>query len=104
MAGDRFPCSPVATWALVLCARCHHRAPATAPSQSVSKRGPCRLPRPANAGRDLGIINIASAVPQVIGAPIAGLWWPGGGYRGLLSSRAVAVGAARSFARPVRAR
>src|SRR6185437_13346500 len=28
------------------------------------------LPSPANAGRDLGIINIASAVPQVIGAPI----------------------------------
>jgi MFS family permease len=42
------------------------------------------LPNPANAGRDLGIINIASAVPQVIGAPIAGLVVAGaGGYRGL---------------------
>ena len=42
------------------------------------------LPSPANAGRDLGIINIASAVPQVIGAPIAGLVVAGvGGYRGL---------------------
>ena len=42
------------------------------------------LPSQANAGRDLGIINIASAVPQVIGAPIAGLVVAGaGGYRGL---------------------
>jgi MFS family permease len=42
------------------------------------------LPSPANAGRDLGIINVASAVPQVIGAPIAGLVVAGaGGYRGL---------------------
>jgi MFS family permease len=42
------------------------------------------LPSPASAGRDLGIINIASAVPQVIGAPIAGLVVAGaGGYRGL---------------------
>jgi hypothetical protein len=42
------------------------------------------LPSPADAGRDLGIINIASAVPQVIGAPIAGLVVAGaGGYRGL---------------------
>jgi MFS family permease len=42
------------------------------------------LPSQANAGRDLGIINIASAIPQVIGAPIAGLVVAGaGGYRGL---------------------
>jgi MFS family permease len=42
------------------------------------------LPSQANAGRDLGIINIAAAVPQVIGAPIAGLVVAGaGGYRGL---------------------
>jgi MFS family permease len=42
------------------------------------------LPSQANAGRDLGIINIAAAIPQVIGAPIAGLVVAGaGGYRGL---------------------
>lgn len=42
------------------------------------------LPSPADAGRDLGIINIASALPQVIGAPIAGLVVAAaGGYRGL---------------------
>jgi MFS family permease len=42
------------------------------------------LPSQANAGRDLGSINIAAAIPQVIGAPIAGLVVAGaGGYRGL---------------------
>jgi MFS family permease len=56
------------------------------------------LPSRSNAGRDLGIINIASALPQVIGAPIAGLVVAGaGGYRsvfifaGLLAVVAAAV-------------
>jgi MFS family permease len=59
------------------------------------------LPSPANAGRDLGIINIASAVPQVIGAPIAGLVVAGfGGYRGLfVFAGLLAVGAAVFFSR-----
>jgi MFS family permease len=59
------------------------------------------LPSPANAGRDLGIINIASAVPQVIGAPIAGLVVAGfGGYRGLfVLAGLLAVAAALSFSR-----
>ena len=59
------------------------------------------LPSPANAGRDLGIINIASAVPQVIGAPIAGLVVAGaGGYRGLfVFAGLLAVGAAVVFSR-----
>jgi MFS family permease len=59
------------------------------------------LPSPANAGRDLGIINIASAVPQVIGAPIAGLVVAGaGGYRGLfVFAGLLAVAAALVFAR-----
>ena len=59
------------------------------------------LPSPANAGRDLGIINIAAAVPQVIGAPIAGLVVAGlGGYRGLFVFAALlAVAAAVAFAR-----
>ncbi len=59
------------------------------------------LPSPANAGRDLGIINIASAVPQVIGAPVAGLVVAGaGGYRGLfVFAGLLAVAAAVVFFR-----
>ena len=59
------------------------------------------LPSPANAGRDLGIINIASAVPQVIGAPIAGLVVAGaGGYRGLfVFAGLLALAAAVVFSR-----
>ncbi len=59
------------------------------------------LPSPANAGRDLGIINIASAVPQVIGAPIAGLVVAGaGGYRGLfVFAGLLALAAAAVFTR-----
>ena len=59
------------------------------------------LPSPANAGRDLGIINIASAVPQVIGAPIAGLVVVGaGGYRGLfVFAGLLAIAAAVVFTR-----
>jgi MFS family permease len=59
------------------------------------------LPSPANAGRDLGIINVAAAVPQVIGARIAGLVVAeAGGYRGLfVFAGLLAVGAAVAFAR-----
>ncbi|HEY6494771.1 MAG TPA: MFS transporter [Trebonia sp.] len=59
------------------------------------------LPSPANAGRDLGIINIASAVPQVIGAPVAGLVVAAvGGYRGLfIFAGLLALGAAAAFTR-----
>lgn len=59
------------------------------------------LPSPADTGRDLGIINIASTIPQVIGAPIAGLVVAGlGGYRGLFVFAALlALAAAAVFAR-----
>jgi len=59
------------------------------------------LPSQANAGRDLGIINIAAAVPQVIGAPIAGLVVAGaGGYRSVfIFAGLLAVVAAAVFAR-----
>lgn len=59
------------------------------------------LPDPASAGRDLGIINIASAIPQVIGAPVAGLVVTyAGGYRGLFAFAGVlAVAGAAVFAR-----
>ena len=59
------------------------------------------LPDPASAGRDLGIINIASAIPSVIGAPVAGLVVSYiGGYRGLFAfAGLLAVAGAAVFAR-----
>jgi MFS family permease len=59
------------------------------------------LPDPASAGRDLGIINIASAIPQVIGAPIAGVVVAdAGGYRGLfVFAGLLALAAAAVFMR-----
>ncbi|HTR93693.1 MAG TPA: MFS transporter [Trebonia sp.] len=59
------------------------------------------LPDPASAGRDLGIINIASAIPAVIGAPVAGLVVSyAGGYRGLFAfAGLLAVAGAAVFAR-----
>jgi MFS family permease len=42
------------------------------------------LPDVSSAGRDLGIMNIANTVPQVIGPPVAAaLIYLGAGYRGL---------------------
>src|SRR5215469_14613242 len=59
------------------------------------------LPDPSTAGRDLGILNIAYTIPQVIGAPIAGLVVAGlDGYRGLFIFAALlAAVAAFSFSR-----
>jgi MFS family permease len=59
------------------------------------------LPDPATAGRDLGILNIAYTIPQVIGAPVAGLVVADlGGYRGLFTFAALlAAVAAFSFSR-----
>lgn len=59
------------------------------------------LPDPSTAGRDLGILNIAYTVPQVIGAPVAGVVVADmGGYRGLFIFAALlAAVAAFSFSR-----
>jgi MFS family permease len=59
------------------------------------------LPDPSTAGRDLGILNVAYTIPQVIGAPIAGLVVADlGGYRGLFIFAALlAVAAAFFFSR-----
>jgi MFS family permease len=59
------------------------------------------LPDPSTAGRDLGILNIAYTIPQVIGAPVAGVVVAGlGGYRGLFTFAALlAALAAFSFSR-----
>jgi MFS family permease len=84
MAATGFVLAGFALWALVIVCALALGAGYGA-FQSVSQAlSMVVLPSPANAGRDLGIINIASAVPQVIGAPIAGLVVAGaGGYRGL---------------------
>src|ERR1700722_3366639 len=84
MAATGFVLAGAASWAVVVVCAFALGAGYGA-FQSVSQAlSMVVLPSPANAGRDLGIINIASAVPQVIGAPIAGLVVAGaGGYRGL---------------------
>jgi MFS family permease len=101
MAATGFLLAGFATWALVLVCAFTLGAGYGA-FQSVSQAlSMVVLPSPANAGRDLGIINIASAVPQVIGAPIAGLVVAGaGGYRGLfVFAGLLALAAAAVFAR-----
>jgi len=84
MAATGFVLAGVSAWALVIVCAFALGAGYGA-FQSVSQAlSNVVLPDPASAGRDLGIINIASAIPQVIGAPIAGLVVAGaGGYRGL---------------------
>jgi MFS family permease len=59
------------------------------------------LPDPGSAARDLGIINIATAIPQVIGPPVAALVVSSGaGYRGLFAfAGALALAASVVFAR-----
>ena len=84
MAATGFVLAVVGAWALVIVCAFALGAGYGA-FQSVSQAlSNVVLPDPASAGRDLGIINIASAIPQVIGAPIAGLVVASaGGYRGL---------------------
>ena len=101
MAATGFVLAGFATWALVIVCAFALGAGYGA-FQSVSQAlSMVVLPSPANAGRDLGIINIASAVPQVIGAPIAGLVVAGaGGYRGLfVFAGLLALAAAAVFSR-----
>jgi MFS family permease len=101
MAATGFVLAGFAVWALVIVCAFALGAGYGA-FQSVSQAlSMVVLPSQANAGRDLGIINIASAIPQVIGAPIAGLVVAGaGGYRGLfVFAGLLAVVAAVVFAR-----
>jgi MFS family permease len=101
MAATGFVLGGFAVWALVVVCAAALGAGYGA-FQSVSQAlSMVVLPDPANAGRDLGIINIASAVPQVIGAPIAGLVVAGaGGYRGLfVFAGLLALAAAAVFTR-----
>ncbi|MGH3282629.1 MAG: MFS transporter [Trebonia sp.] len=101
MAATGFLLAGFAVWALVLVCAFALGAGYGA-FQSVSQAlSLVVLPSPANAGRDLGIINIASAIPQVIGAPVAGLVVAElGGYRGLfVFAGLLAVASAVVFAR-----
>ena len=101
MAATGFVLAGFASWSLVIICAFTLGAGYGA-FQSVSQAlSLVVLPSPANAGRDLGIINIASAVPQVIGAPIAGLVVAElGGYRGLFVFAGVlAIAASAAFAR-----
>ncbi len=101
MAATGFLLAGFAVWGLVLVCAFTLGAGYGA-FQSVSQAlSTLVLPNPANAGRDLGIINIAAAVPQVIGAPIAGLVVAGfGGYRSLfVFAGLLAIAAAAVFAR-----
>ena len=101
MAATGFTLAGFAQWAVVIVCAFALGAGYGA-FQSVSQAlSMVVLPSPANAGRDLGIINIASAVPQVIGAPIAGLVVAGaGGYRGLfVFAGLLALAAAMVFTR-----
>ncbi len=101
MALTAFVLAGTATWVLVVACAFALGAGYGA-FQSVSQAlSLVVLPSPANAGRDLGIINVAAAVPQVIGAPIAGLVVSeAGGYRGLfVFAGLLAAGAALAFAR-----
>jgi hypothetical protein len=63
------------------------------------------LPDQASAARDLGIINIASSIPQVIGPSVAALVITVGlGYRGLFAfAGLLALGACGAFSRVPRA-
>ena len=84
MAATGFVLAVVGAWALVIVCAFALGAGYGAFQSSSQALSNVVLPDPASAGRDLGIINIASAIPQVIGAPIAGLVVAGaGGYRGL---------------------
>ena len=100
MASAAFLLSGVTAWALVIgCA--FILGAGYGAFQSVSQALSIEvLPNRANAGRDLGIINIASAMPQVIGAPVAGLVVARlGGYRGLFDfAGLLAIAAAAVFA------
>ncbi|MGH3250839.1 MAG: MFS transporter [Trebonia sp.] len=101
MAAVGFVLAGTAQWALVIVCALALGAGYGA-FQSVSQAlSIVVLPDQAHAGRDLGIINVASAVPQVIGAPIAGLVVAGaGGYRGLfVFAGLLAIAAALVFTR-----
>lgn len=101
MAATGFALAGISTWALVIVCAFLLGAGYGA-FQSVSQAlSIVVLPDPASAGRDLGIINIAAAIPAVIGAPIAGLVVShAGGYRGLFAfAGLLALAAALVFTR-----
>jgi len=101
MAATGFVLAGISAWAVVIVCAFALGAGYGA-FQSVSQAlSMVVLPDQASAGRDLGIINIASAVPQVVGPLVAGVVVASGvGYRGLFAFAGVlAAVAAAVFAR-----
>jgi MFS family permease len=99
MAATGFALAVIGSWGLVIACAFALGAGYGA-FQSVSQAlSMTVLPDPGNAARDLGIINVASAIPQVIGPPVAALVVSSGaGYRGLFAfAGALALGAAVVF-------
>ncbi|HEY1699360.1 MAG TPA: MFS transporter [Trebonia sp.] len=101
MAATAFALAGLTVWTLVLVCAFTLGAGYGA-FQSVSQALSLTvLPDPSTAGRDLGILNISYTIPQVIGAPIAGVVVAYlGGYRGLFVFAALlALAAAAAFSR-----
>jgi MFS family permease len=99
MAVTGFTLAVIGSWALVIACAFFLGAGYGA-FQSVSQAlSMTVLPDPGNAARDLGIINVATAIPQVIGPPVAALVVSSGaGYRGLFAfAGALALAAAAVF-------
>ena len=105
MAATGFVLAGLALWAVVIACAFALGAGYGA-FQSVSQAlSMVVLPSRANAGRDLGIINIASSIPQVIGPSVAAVVITVGlGYRGLFAfAGLLALGACAAFFRVPRA-
>jgi MFS family permease len=101
MAATGFALAVIGSWGLVIACAFALGAGYGA-FQSVSQALTMTvLPDPGNAARDLGIINVATAIPQVIGPPVAALVVSSGaGYRGLFAfAGALALAAAVVFGR-----
>lgn len=86
MAIAGFVLAAIGTWAIAVVAAAALGAGYGVVASAGQALSAKVLPDIASAGRDLGIMNIANTVPQVIGPPVAaGLIYLGTGYRGLFA-------------------
>ncbi len=90
MAVAGFVLAFVGTWAIAIAAALALGAGYGVVASAGQALSAQVLPDIASAGRDLGIMNIANTVPQVIGPPVAAaLIYLGTGYRGLFAFASV---------------